>query len=126
MHGAVSVGTLVLDPPLVNGSGVVDAVSSDEGWNLPAEQLSKLGAFVTKTITTSPRDGNPQPWAESFGEGTLVNAAGLPNPGIERALLDWSHLPRTLGVPVIVSLGGDPDTLDELASRVDACGWAAA
>jgi dihydroorotate dehydrogenase (NAD+) catalytic subunit len=126
MHAAVTVRTLELDPPLVNGSGVVDAVSADQGWNLPDAQLSKLGAFTTKTITASARDGHPQPWADTFGDGTLVNAAGLPNPGIEAALRDWASLPARLGVPVIVSIGGDARTLDELAAQVDAAGWASA
>lgn len=125
MHAAVTVRTLELDPPLVNGSGVVDAVSADQGWNLPDAQLSKLGAFITKTITAAPREGNPQPWADTFGEGSLVNAAGLPNPGIDAAMRDWAVLPDRLGVPVIVSLGGDVDRLDELVRRVSAAGWAA-
>ncbi len=124
MHAAVTVRTLQLDPPLVNGSGVVDAVSADQGWNLPDAQLSKLGAFTTKTITAAPRDGNPQPWADTWGEGTLVNAAGLPNPGIDVAMRDWAVLPGRLGIPVIVSVGGDVARLDDLVERVDAAGWA--
>jgi dihydroorotate dehydrogenase (NAD+) catalytic subunit len=110
----------------VNGSGVVDAVSSDPGWNLPDAQLSKLGAFTTKTITAEPREGNPQPWADTLGEGSLANAAGLPNPGIEAAVRDWAVLPQRLGVPVIASIGGDASRLDELAERIDAAGWASA
>ncbi len=126
MHAAVTVRTLELDPPLVNGSGVVDATSADQGWNLPDAQLSKLGAFTTKTITAAPRAGNPQPWADTFGEGSLVNAAGLPNPGIDAAMRDWAALPERLGVPIIASIGGDVRALDELAARVTEAGWAAA
>lgn len=126
MHAPATVGTLVLDPPLVNGSGVVDVVSSDDGWNVPEQLLGTLGAFVTKTVTAEPRSGNPQPWAETFGAGTLVNAAGLPNPGIDAALERWRELPARLGVPVIVSIGGDVARLPELAARVDRAGWASA
>lgn len=126
MPASVSVGTLRIEPPLLNGSGVVDAVSADEAWNLPASRLSKLGAFVTKTLTPEPRAGNCQPWAETYGPGSLVNAAGLPNPGIHAALRDWRLLPERLGVPVIVSLGGAPAQLAELASLVESAGWAAA
>lgn len=126
MHAGTSPRTLVLDPPLVNGSGVIDAVSSDEGWNLPVSTLSKLGAFTTKTITAQPREGHPQPWADSWGEGSLVNAAGLPNPGIDAAVEQWAHLPQLLGIPVIASIGGDPARLDELAERIDGAGWASA
>jgi dihydroorotate dehydrogenase (NAD+) catalytic subunit len=126
MHASVTVGSLVLEAPLVNGSGVIDATSSDQGWNLPARVLSKLGAFTTKTITLEPRPGNPQPWAETLDQGTLINAAGLPNPGIEAAAHDWAHLPDELGVPVIVSIGGAEDVLDTLAASIDVAGWASA
>ncbi|MCW2928664.1 MAG: dihydroorotate dehydrogenase [Thermoleophilia bacterium] len=116
-----------MDPPLLNGSGVVDAVSRDEGWNLPDRDLSKLGGFVTKTLTREPRDGNPQPWAEAIAPGTLINAAGLPNPGIHGAMREWSGLGHRLaGRPIIVSIGGDPALLGELAELVEAAGWAAA
>jgi dihydroorotate dehydrogenase (NAD+) catalytic subunit len=126
MHASVLVGSLRLDVPLVNASGVVDHVSDEQDWNLPAATLSKLGAFVTKTITAAPRAGNPQPWAEVLAPGTLVNAAGLPNPGIDRATQEWAHLPGSLGVPVIASIGGSADDLPELAARVEAAGWASA
>jgi dihydroorotate dehydrogenase (NAD+) catalytic subunit len=126
MGDAVSIAGLRLDPPLLNGSGVIDVVSSDEGWNLPPAQLAKLGAFVTKTITRSPRDGHPQPWADTLAPGTLINAAGLPNPGIDRALVDWAHIPGLLGIPVIASIGGSAADLPELAERLDAAPWVAA
>lgn len=126
MHASVTVGTLVLEVPLLNGSGVVDLRSPDPGWNLPPARLSKLGAFTTKTITLLPRAGSPQPWAEVVDEGTLINAAGLPNPGVDAAMRDWADLPHALGVPVIVSVEGRPDEVGDLCRRVDAAGWASA
>lgn len=126
MHASVNVGTLTLELPLVNGSGVIDITSQEPGWNVPAATLSQLGAFTTKTITLEPRVGNPQPWAEVIDEGSLINAAGLPNPGITAAARDWAHLPRELGIPVIASIGGSFESLDELAARIDAAGWASA
>jgi dihydroorotate dehydrogenase (NAD+) catalytic subunit len=126
MGNAVSIAGLRLDPPLLNGSGVLDVVSSDEGWNVPPAQLAKLGAFVTKTITRTPRSGNPQPWADTLAPGTLINAAGLPNPGIDRAVLDWAHLPELLGTPIIASIGGAAADLPELAALLDTATWVAA
>lgn len=119
-------GTIDLAVPLVNGSGVVDAMSSAPEWNLPPEQLRKLGAFTTKTITRTPRAGNPQPWAEVIAPATLANAAGLPNPGIDAVLTDWRGLPDLLGIPIIASIGGDVADLPELARRLDDVGWASA
>lgn len=122
----VSIAGFVVDPPIVNGSGVVDVVSAVDDWNLPASTLARLGAFTTKTITREPRAGNPQPWAEVLGPGTLVNAAGLPNPGIDAVVRAWADLPQRLGVPIIASIGGDVNDLPALARALAATDWCAA
>jgi dihydroorotate dehydrogenase (NAD+) catalytic subunit len=82
--------------PLVNGSGTLDA--------LTAGTLG-LSAFVTKTVTLHPREGNPPPRIAETPAG-MVNSIGLANPGLEAFCAD--HLPRLgeLGVPLIVSVGG--------------------
>jgi dihydroorotate dehydrogenase (NAD+) catalytic subunit len=82
--------------PLVNGSGTLDA--------LTAGTLG-LGAFVTKTVTLRPREGNPPQRIAETPAG-MVNSIGLANPGLDR-FCDH-HLPRLaeLGVPLVVSVGG--------------------
>lgn len=82
--------------PLVNGSGTLDA--------LAAGTLG-LGAFVTKTVTLHPREGNPPPRIAETPAG-MVNSIGLANPGLDAFCAE--HLPRLgdLGVPVIASVGG--------------------
>jgi dihydroorotate dehydrogenase (NAD+) catalytic subunit len=84
------------DHPLLNGSGTLDA--------LAAGTLG-LAAFVTKTVTLHPREGNPPPRIAETPAG-MVNSIGLANPGLARFCSE--HLPRLadLGVPVIVSVGG--------------------
>jgi len=129
MPAPITVRGLHLDPPLLNGSGAVDVVSVDPDWNLPDDALRKLGAFVTKTVTMAPRTGHPQPWAEVWGEGSLVNAVGLANPGITAAMRDWRGLESRLGsggsnLPVIVSVDGAPEDVTALVQLVDAAGWA--
>lgn len=126
MQAAPTIPGLRIEPPLVNGSGVVDVVSVDDAWNLPAGALRKLGAFTTKTITRAARAGHPQPWADTLDDGSLLNAAGLPNPGIDAAARDWAHLPELLGMPIIASIGGSVDDLPHLAAALDRAGWAAA
>jgi dihydroorotate dehydrogenase (NAD+) catalytic subunit len=87
---------IALSNPLVNGSGTLDA--------LVAGTLG-LGAFVTKTVTLHPREGNPPPRIAEAPAG-MVNSIGLANPGLEAFCTD--HLPRLadLDVPVIASVGG--------------------
>jgi dihydroorotate dehydrogenase (NAD+) catalytic subunit len=83
---------------LLNASGCLDALAAPE-------VARSFDAFVTKTVTPLPREGNdPVRIAET--ETGMLNAIGLANPGLERFLAD--HLPRLaeLGVPIWVSVGG--------------------
>jgi dihydroorotate dehydrogenase (NAD+) catalytic subunit len=83
---------------ILNASGCLDALAA------PAVARS-LDAFVTKTVTPLPREGNaPERIAEV--EHGMLNSIGLANPGIDRFLAHT--LPRLgeLGVPVWVSVGG--------------------
>jgi dihydroorotate dehydrogenase (NAD+) catalytic subunit len=84
--------------PLLNASGCLDART--------APKVAKtLDAFVTKTVTPLPRDGNPPPRFVETDSG-MLNSIGLQNPGI--AAFERDHLPRLaeLGIPVWVSVGG--------------------
>jgi dihydroorotate dehydrogenase (NAD+) catalytic subunit len=84
--------------PILNASGCLDALTA------PAVARS-LDAFVTKTITPLPREGNAPPRIAETEAG-MLNSIGLQGPGLV-AFLD-EHLPRLaeLGVPVWVSVGG--------------------
>jgi dihydroorotate dehydrogenase (NAD+) catalytic subunit len=63
------------------------------------------GAVVTKSIGTRPRKGYTNPTVVQVECG-LVNAMGLPNPGIAEFLKELHEMKRALGVPVIVSVYG--------------------
>jgi dihydroorotate dehydrogenase (NAD+) catalytic subunit len=84
--------------PLLNGSGCLDAL-------VAPEVAATLDAFVTKTVTPLPREGNPPPRIAETEHG-MLNSIGLQNPGIDAFLVE--HLPRLgeLDAPVWVSLGG--------------------
>jgi len=84
--------------PLLNASGCLDALTAPE-------VARGLDAFVTKTVTPLPREGNPPPRIAETENG-MVNSIGLQNPGIERFL--EVNLPRLadLGIPLWVSVGG--------------------
>jgi len=84
--------------PLLNASGCLDALAAPD-------VARSLDAFVTKTVTPLPRDGNPPPrFAET--DGGMLNSIGLQNPGIDAFVSD--HLPRLaeLEVTIWVSVGG--------------------
>jgi dihydroorotate dehydrogenase (NAD+) catalytic subunit len=98
--------------PILNASGCLDALTAPE-------VARSLDAFVTKTVTPRPREGNaPIRIAET--EAGMLNSIGLANPGIDR-FLEY-HLPRLaeLGVPLWVSIGGfAAQDYAELASVLD-------
>lgn len=84
--------------PILNASGCLDALTAPD-------VAQALDAFVTKTVTPEPREGNPPPRIAETDDG-MLNSIGLQGPGIEGFL---EHvLPRLelLGVPLWVSVGG--------------------
>ncbi len=104
---------------LLNASGCLDALTAPE-------VARSLDAFVTKTVTPEPREGNaPVRIAETdFG---MLNAIGLANVG--RDVFIRQTLPRlanALDVPIWVSVGGFTardyaDTCEQLAREDVAC-----
>jgi dihydroorotate dehydrogenase (NAD+) catalytic subunit len=83
---------------LLNASGCLDALSAPE-------VARSLDAFVTKTITPLPREGN-RPVRIAEAEVGLLNSIGLANPGRERFLAETLPRLRELDVPIWVSVGG--------------------
>jgi dihydroorotate dehydrogenase (NAD+) catalytic subunit len=83
---------------IVNASGCLDALAAPH-------VARQLDAYVTKTVTPLPREGN-EPVRIAETDVGMLNSIGLANPGIEAFLADV--LPRLveLAVPVWVSVGG--------------------
>ena len=83
---------------LLNASGCLDALTAPE-------VARSLDAFVTKTVTPLPREGNT-PVRIAEVDGAMLNAIGLANPGRERFCAETLPQLAELGVPVWVSVGG--------------------
>jgi dihydroorotate dehydrogenase (NAD+) catalytic subunit len=83
---------------LLNASGCLDALAAPD-------VARALDAFVTKTLTPLPRDGNPPPRIAETEHG-MLNSIGLANPGLHRFVGRVLPELRELGVPVWVSVGG--------------------
>jgi dihydroorotate dehydrogenase (NAD+) catalytic subunit len=83
---------------LLNASGCLDALTA-------LEVARSLDAFVTKTVTPLPREGNaPVRIAET--DSGMLNSIGLANPGREKFLVENLPQLRELGVSLWVSVGG--------------------
>lgn len=66
---------------------------------------SGAGAVITKSVGIKPRVGYANPTIVQTESG-LVNAMGLPNPGIEKYVNEIKHAKTVLQVPLIVSVFG--------------------
>src|SRR5947199_3777626 len=97
---------------LLNASGCLDALTAPD-------VARSLDAFVTKTVTPRPRDGN-EPVRIAETEVGMLNSIGLANPGIDRFLTRSLTPLAKLGVPVWVSVGGfETDDYAEICLRLD-------
>ena len=83
---------------LLNASGCLDALAAPDS-------ARQLDAFVTKTVTPLPREGN-RPVRIAETDAGMLNSIGLANPGRDRFLVDVLPQLAELGVPVWVSVGG--------------------
>jgi dihydroorotate dehydrogenase (NAD+) catalytic subunit len=116
----VELGGVGLAGPVLNGSGTFDAIAAHRAFGDALLERFPFHAFVSKTITVEPRQGNEPPrlWETPAG---LINSIGLPNKGVDGFLKQ--DLPRLaeLPVPLMVSvMGFSRDELALLVERVEA------
>ena len=106
-----------LEHPIVNGSGTFDAIAAHRAFGDELLRRFPFAAFVSKTVTLEPRQGNPPPRLWELPAG-LMNSIGLPNKGLAGYLAE--DLPRLalLPVPVIVNVMGF--TREQVAELVTA------
>jgi dihydroorotate dehydrogenase (NAD+) catalytic subunit len=113
----VSFCGIELAHPVINASGTFDAIAAERVFGRQLHDEFPFAAFVTKTVTVAPRQGNPPPRLWELPAG-MINSIGLPNKGIERFLCqDLPELAR-LPVPLIVNVMGF--TREEVAELVTA------
>jgi dihydroorotate dehydrogenase (NAD+) catalytic subunit len=108
---------LRLASPIVNGSGTFDAIAARRTFGDALLEDFPFAAFVTKTVTLQPRQGNPPPrlWETAAG---LINSIGLPNKGLSGFLTEDLPQLAELPVPLVVNVMGF--TRDEVAVLVEA------
>ena len=103
--------------PIVNASGTFDAIAARRAFGDALLERFPFAAFVSKTVTLEPRQGNPPPRLWEL-PGGMINSIGLPNKGLYGYLgRDLPELAE-LGVPLIVNVMGF--TREEVAELVEA------
>jgi dihydroorotate dehydrogenase (NAD+) catalytic subunit len=103
--------------PIINASGTFDAIAARRVFGEELIRAFPFAAFVSKTVTLAPREGNPPPrlWETAGG---LINSIGLPNKGLARYLAEDLPQLAALPVPLIVNVMGF--TGEEVAELVSA------
>jgi dihydroorotate dehydrogenase (NAD+) catalytic subunit len=108
---------LQLAHPIINASGTFDAIAARRAFGDALRQRFPFAAFVSKTVTLEPRQGNPPPRLWEVASG-MMNSIGLPNKGLHGYLAQDLPELAELGVPLIVNVMGF--SRDEVTALVKA------
>jgi dihydroorotate dehydrogenase (NAD+) catalytic subunit len=94
-----------LEHRIVNASGTFDAIAARRAFGDALLESFPFAAFVSKTVTLAPRQGNPPPRLWELASG-MINSIGLPNKGLEGYLEQDLPQLAELPVPLIVNVMG--------------------
>jgi len=109
-----------LSGSIVNASGTFDAIAARRAFGDALLASFPFAAFVSKTVTLEPRQGNPPPRLWELGAG-MLNSIGLPNKGLNRFLAEDLPQLAELPVPLIVNvMGSAPQDVARLVAAFGA------
>ena len=112
---ATSIGQIQLERPVMLASGIL-GISLDVFNRL---YRSGAGAVVTKSLSTEPWEGYPNPTIFSVNGGGWMNAVGLSNPGAPNFA---KMIESNQDVPIIVSLVGSiPADFELMIKQFENC-----
>ncbi|MEE8383758.1 MAG: dihydroorotate dehydrogenase [Nitrosopumilus sp.] len=112
---ATSIGQIQLDRPVMLASGIL-GISLDVFNRL---YRSGAGAVVTKSLSTEPWEGYPNPTIFSVKGDGWINAVGLSNPGAPNFA---KIIEPNQDVPIIVSLVGSiPEDFEMMIKEFENC-----
>ena len=115
---SVEVAGMKLRNPLILASGILGITPG----TLKRVERAGAGAVTTKTITKEKKSGYGNPVVVELEYG-LLNAMGLPNPGVKYFLEEMKEMKKMLEIPLIVSIAGStPDEYAYLAKIVSHAG----
>lgn len=97
----VNLAGLKLHSPTALASGILGYTAN----YLQVIEANGAGALITKSVGVTPRVGYPNPTVVQARDG-LINAVGLPNPGINEYTQEITYAKTLLKVPFIVSIYG--------------------
>ncbi|MEM3691945.1 MAG: dihydroorotate dehydrogenase [Candidatus Korarchaeum sp.] len=112
------VAGIKLRNPLILASGILGNTPS----LLKRVEKAGAGAVTTKTILPSPNKGFGNPVVVDLPFG-MMNAMGLPNPGIDEFERELREARSEISIPIIGSAGGStPEEVAHVAGRLQDAG----
>ncbi len=103
---SIKIASIRMQNPVMNAAGTCDI--EPEGVK-ELMGIDRIGAFVQKSITRNPRDGNSQPRIMEVMAG-IINRIGLQNVGVVEFTdrkLDVIHRLLPSDIPLIISVAGE-------------------
>jgi dihydroorotate dehydrogenase (NAD+) catalytic subunit len=97
-----TIGKLKLKNPFILASGVLGVNASI----MVRVANVGCGGITTKSIGPEPKAGYPNPTVVELGDGNLINAMGLPNPGCEEFVDEIIETKKRTNAPIIASIFG--------------------
>ena len=117
MSAPVDLCGIELAHPIINASGTFDAIAARRVFGADLHAHFPFAAFVSKTVTLAPRQGNPPPRLWELPAG-LLNSIGLPNKGLDGSLAE--DLPELAQLPVALIVNVMGFSREEVATLVAA------
>jgi dihydroorotate dehydrogenase (NAD+) catalytic subunit len=100
---SVEIAGIRMKNPVMNASGTLDLIKHHEFGLM---DISRLGAYVHKSIDYDGREGNDQPRLYEVASG-IINRIGLQNPGVINFVEEiLPQICAVIKVPLIVSIAG--------------------
>ena len=127
---SVEVCGLELAHPIVNGSGTFDAIAARRAFGDELIERFPFAAFVSKTVTLEPRQGNPPPRLWELAElpvPLIVNVMGFSRDEVAGLVHAFAERDEVSALELNVScpnvetgmvMGADPDETARLVNRV--------
>jgi len=108
--------------PLRNPFLLASGIWGESGESLAGAWRAGAAGVITKSIGAEPRLGYPNPTIETYDAWGLLNAMGLPNPGMGEYPREI-EIARRAGATVIGSVfAGDAPQFADLSARIEATG----
>jgi dihydroorotate dehydrogenase (NAD+) catalytic subunit len=114
---STSIGTIKLKNPTILASGIMD----EDAGSMNRILDNHVGAVVTKSIGLYPREGHPNPTCIELEHG-LLNAMGLPNPGINEFTKEIDDLNKNNHIIIGSIFGSNSDEFISLAQKMEESG----